>query len=174
MKPIIPLLLLTVTLLGSWLVTTMGDTNPLWSFIIFGAIIVYVIDKWWKNKNSDKEILQRIENAQEVAEANGYISKCRGEFYKATSFEDIELSKKVNAFVKIEINISCYKGGQMLFSVETPHKFRDKNGKPQHCYNFTDLPVHGDLLEKIEDDIVSGAYFKNRTKRGFVLNNSEL
>jgi hypothetical protein len=174
MKPIIPLLLLTVTLLGSWLVTTMGDTNPLWSFIIFGAIIVYVIDKWWKNKNSDKEILQRIENAQEVAEANGYISNCRGEFYKATSFEDIELSKKVNAFVKIEINISCYKGGQMLFSVETPHKFRDKNGKPQHCYNFTDLPVHGDLLEKIEDDIVSGAYFKNRTKRGFVLNNSEL
>ena len=91
-----------------------------------------------------------------------------------TSFDDIELSKKVNAFVKIEINISCYKGGQMLFSVETPHKFRDKNGKPQHCYNFIDLPVHGDLLEKIEDDIVSGAYFKNRTKRGFVLNNSEL
>ena len=174
MKPIIPLLLLTVTLLGSWLVTTMGDTNPLWSFIIFGAIIVYVIDKWWKSKNSDKEILQRMENAQEVAEANGYISKCRGEFYKATSFEDIKLSKKVNAFVKIEINISCYKGGQMLFSVETPHKFRDKNGKPQHCYNFIDLPVHGDLLEKIEDDIVSGAYFKNRTKRGFVLNNSEL
>ena len=174
MKPIIPLLLLTVTLLGSWLVTTMGDTNPLWSFIIFGAIIVYVIDKWWKNKNSDKEILQRMENAQEVAEANGYISKCRGEIHKATSFDDIELSKKVNAFVKIEINISCYKGGQMLFSVETPHKFRDKNGKPQHCYNFIDLPVHGDLLEKIEDDIVSGAYFKNRTKRGFVLNNSEL
>ena len=174
MKPIIPLLLLTVTLLGSWLVTTMGDTNPLWSFIIFGAIIIYVIDKWWKNKNSDKEILQRMENAQEVAEAHGYISKCRGEFYKATSFEDIELSKKVNAFVKIEINISCYKGGQMLFSVETPHKFRDKNGKPQHCYNFIDLPVHGDLLEKIEDDIVSGAYFKNRTKRGFVLNNSKL
>jgi hypothetical protein len=174
MKPIIPLLLLTVTLLGSWLVTTMGDTNPLWSFIIFGAIIIYVIDKWWKNKNSDKEILQRMENAQEVAEANGYISKCRGEFYKATSFEDIELSKKVNAFVKIEINISCYKGGQMLFSVETPHKFRDKNGKPQHCYNFIDLPVHGGLLEKIEDDILSGAYFKNRNKRGFVLNNSEL
>ena len=174
MKPIIPLLLLTVTLLGSWLVTTMGDTNPLWSFIIFGAIIIYVIDKWRKNKNKDKVILKRMKNAQEVAEANGYISKCRGEFYKATSFEDIELSKKVNAFVKIEINISCYKGGQMRFSVETPHKFKDKNGKPQHCYNFTDLPVHGDLLEKIEDDIVSGAYFKNRTKRGFVLNNSKL
>ena len=67
-----------------------------------------------------------------------------------------------------------YETGQMLFSVETPHKFRDKNGKPQHCYNFIDLPVHGDLLEKIEDDIVSGAYFKNRTKRGFVLNKSEL
>ena len=174
MKPIIPLLLLTVTLLGSWLVTTMGDTNPLWSFIIFGAIIIYVIDKWRKNKNEDKVILKRMENAQEVAEANGYILKCRGEFYKATSFEHIELSKKVNAFVKIEINISCYKGGQMLFSVETPHKFRDKNGKPQHCYNFIDLPVYGDLLKKIEDEIVSGAYFKNRTKRGFVLNKSEL
>jgi hypothetical protein len=174
MKPIIPLLLLTVTLLGSWLVTTMGDTNPLWSFIIFGAIIIYVIDKWRKNKNEDKVILKRMKNAQEVAEANGYILKCRGEFYKATSFEHIELSKKVNPFVKIEINISRHKGGEMRFSVETPHKFRDKNDKPQHCYNFTDLPVHGDLLEKIEDDIVSGAYFKNRTKRGFVLNNSEL
>ena len=54
MKPIIPILLLTVTLFGSWLVTTMGDTNPLWSFIIFGAIIIYVIDKWRKNKNEDK------------------------------------------------------------------------------------------------------------------------
>ena len=74
MKPIIPLLLLTVTLFGSWLVTTMGDTNPLWSFIIFGAIIIYVIDKWRKNKNEDKVILKIMKNAQEVAEANGYIS----------------------------------------------------------------------------------------------------
>ena len=173
MKPIIPLMT-TFEYFGSWLVTPMGDTSPLWVFIIFGGWIFYVVYKRRKIENNDKEILQRMEDAQEVAEANGYISKCRGEFYKATSFEDIQLSKKVNAFVKIEMNISCYKGGQMLFSVETPHKFKDKNGKPQHCYNLIDLPVHGDLLEKIEDDIVSGAYFKNRTKRGFLLNNSEL
>lgn len=173
MKPIIPLMT-TFEYFGSWLVTPMGDTSPLWVFIIFGGWIFYVVYKRRKIENNDKEILQRMEDAQEVAEANGYISKGRGEFYKATSFEDIQLSKKVNAFVKIEMNISCYKGGQMLFSVETPHKFKDKNGKPQHCYNFIDLPVHGDLLEKIEDDIVSGAYFKNRTKRGFLLNNSEL
>tara|TARA_B100000767_G_scaffold217306_1_gene204999 strand:+ start:27 stop:548 length:522 start_codon:yes stop_codon:yes gene_type:complete len=173
MKPIIPLRIVNGEF-GSWVVNLLGLTDALWAFIVLGAWIAYVVFKRRKNENNDKEILQRMEDAQEVAEANGYISKCRGEIHKATSFEDIELSKKLNAFVKIEINISCYKGGQMLFSVETPHKFRDKNGKPQHCYNFIDLPVHGDLLEKIQDDIVSGAYFKNRTKRGFVLNNSEL
>ena len=173
MKPIIPLRIVNGEF-GSWVVNLLGLTDALWAFIVLGAWIAYVVFKRRKNENNDKEILQRMEDAQEVAKANGYISKCRGEIHKATSFEDIELSKKLNAFVKIEINISCYKGGQMLFSVETPHKFRDKKGKPQHCYNFIDLPVHGDLLEKIEDDIVSGAYFKNRTKRGFVLNNSEL